>query len=244
MNIITVTLNPAYDIHCTVTDFVPFAENYAEAVSRSCGGKGINISKMLNELSVSNEACVVLGRENAAYFEEYLKNYRCKKFYTNGAIRENITVHSPEKKETRISADSFSVSPKLFSEVSDYILSRSGSGAIVAFSGRLPRGAEKNAVLKFFERLQNSGALLSLDSNSFSAEELIRLSLGLLSRMSRSWQAFGAFPPPKTSCAVPKCCTEAALRTLCCHSASAAAFFRAEGSCFGLKFRRFLSNPP
>ena len=175
MNIITVTLNPAYDIHCTVTDFVPFAENYAEAVSRSCGGKGINISKMLNELSVSNEACIVLGRENAAYFEEYLKNYRGKKFYTNGAIRENITVHSPGKKETRISADSFSVSPKLFSEVSDYILSRSGSGAIVAFSGRLPRGVEKNAVLKFFERLQNSGALLSLDSNSFSAEELIRL---------------------------------------------------------------------
>ena len=175
MNIITVTPNPAYDIHCTVTDFAPFAENYADSVFRMCGGKGINISKMLNEISVSNEACIVLGRENAAYFEEFLKNYRCKKFYTDGGIRENITVHSPGAKETRISADSFSVSPELFSEISDYILSRSGSGTIIAFSGRLPRGIEKSAVLRFFERLQSSGALLSLDSNSFSAEELIRI---------------------------------------------------------------------
>lgn len=173
MKIITVTANPAYDVHCTVQAFAPFRENYADSVIRSCGGKGINISKMLNTLSVPNEVCIILGRENCAVFDSCLKDFRCMKFYSDSPIRENITIHSEGMKETRISADTFSVTPAVFDAMCSYILENSGSDTVVAFSGRLPRGIEKSAALRFFEKLKKAGALLSLDSNSFTAEEII-----------------------------------------------------------------------
>ena len=97
MKIITVTLNPAYDVHYTVDSFRPFEENYASGAVCDCGGKGINISKMLNTLSVPNSAYIALGSKNASFFSDYLKTFPsdCRIFYTDGSIRENITLRSP-----------------------------------------------------------------------------------------------------------------------------------------------------
>ena len=47
MKIITLTLNPAFDIHCRSENFTPFNENVVEISSRDAGGKGINISRAL-----------------------------------------------------------------------------------------------------------------------------------------------------------------------------------------------------
>ena len=59
--ILTVTLNPAFDLHLTMDAFFPECENYAHASRTDAGGKGVNISRVLTALGVPNEALVVLG---------------------------------------------------------------------------------------------------------------------------------------------------------------------------------------
>ena len=108
--IYTITLNPAFDLHYEMDEFVPFSENYVKKAKKSPGGKGINVSKALSVMGVSNKAYVVLGKENGDEFLNGLKDIDIEPFYEEGRIRENITIHPEKGKETRISLDNFSCS--------------------------------------------------------------------------------------------------------------------------------------
>ena len=45
--IITITLNPAYDLHYAMNSFEIRKENYVKDVICDAGGKGVNISRAL-----------------------------------------------------------------------------------------------------------------------------------------------------------------------------------------------------
>ena len=96
MKIITITLNPAFDLHALVSNFALYLENYATNVIKHAGGKGINISKALNSFGIQNTAYMVLGRDNAEIFMSYLNRDKLNYKYilADGAVRENITIHS------------------------------------------------------------------------------------------------------------------------------------------------------
>ena len=116
MKIITITLSPAFDLHCYSENFKPFSENLCEINSYDAGGKGINISRALTANGIQNTAFSVLGEENADTFMTLLKseNIDCKYIIAKGRIRENITLHTPSKPETRISFSGFCLDQKLF----------------------------------------------------------------------------------------------------------------------------------
>ena len=109
MNIITITLNPAFDIHCHTEQFAPYHENLAKITARDAGGKGVNISRALAANSVPNTALVVLGEENAEDFRRSLSKsgVQTKEICVKGRIRENITLHTDHAPETRISFQGF-----------------------------------------------------------------------------------------------------------------------------------------
>ncbi|MBQ9083598.1 MAG: 1-phosphofructokinase, partial [Clostridia bacterium] len=66
MQIFTLTLNPAFDIHYELDTLTLGAEQYARRVMREAGGKGINTSRALTVNGVENTAFAVLGADNAA----------------------------------------------------------------------------------------------------------------------------------------------------------------------------------
>ncbi|MBQ8344912.1 MAG: hypothetical protein IJY42_01435, partial [Clostridia bacterium] len=68
MKLITLTLNPAFDIHCHIGQFALYREHLATVTDREAGGKGVNISRALTVNGVENLALVVLGDENAEDF--------------------------------------------------------------------------------------------------------------------------------------------------------------------------------
>lgn len=119
MQILTLTLNPAFDIHCGVKAFIPERENYMRSFRRHIGGKGVNISRALHENGVESTAFVVLGRQNSADFERELSacGIRYVPVYVNGRIRENITIHPEDAAETRISFEGCHVSLETAKEV-------------------------------------------------------------------------------------------------------------------------------
>ena len=175
--IITITLNPAFDLHYGLERFEAEKENYVNTVICDAGGKGINISRALKFNGVENTAYVILGKENAAQFEQNMRedgvNYI--PVYTEGRIRENITLHPVCAKETRISLDNFSINSDILNELYAKLEGELDADTLVSFSGRIPKGVSKDEVIGFLKNIIAKGAKVAVDSNSLTPEDLMKI---------------------------------------------------------------------
>ena len=152
--IYTVTLNPAFDLHYRMAHFEAQKENYVDSILCDAGGKGINISRALK----------VNGTDSTAFV-----------IHTSGRIRENITLHPADSGETRISLDTFRVTPEILHELEKSVLDVCRAGDLLAFAGRNPKGLEKADVIAFLRRLIANGVRVIVDSNSFTPEDLTEI---------------------------------------------------------------------
>lgn len=175
MKIITVTLNPAFDIHCQLEGFMPFHENLATVTERDAGGKGVNISRALSANGVVNTAIVVMGEENAADFQKCLSSegIRTKSILVPGRIRENITIHEENNKETRISFLGFQSNNIMLDQVKDEIFLLLEKENFITFTGRVPDGINIEDVKRLLRQLTERGCKIVLDSRSFEIEDII-----------------------------------------------------------------------
>jgi 1-phosphofructokinase family hexose kinase len=173
MKILTLTLNPAFDIHCGVEKFLPERENYMRSYRRHIGGKGVNISRALHENGVESTAFVVLGKQNCADFERELSSCGIKyiPFYVDGRIRENITIHPENAPETRISFEGCAVSKTAAEEIFEIILPLCDENTIFTFNGRMPAGLSVADIAPLLKKVKASGAYLAVDSGTFTMED-------------------------------------------------------------------------
>lgn len=173
MKIITLTLNPAIDMHCYAENFEPFHENLAKITSTDAGGKGVNISRALTLNGVDNLALVVLGSENGKSFADSLKadGMELAEIYVDGRIRENITLHTNNNPETRISFAGFVATDEIIDKVEE-MLCDVDENTIITLTGSNPKGMTIERVMKMVENFQAKGAKVVIDSRSFSKENL------------------------------------------------------------------------
>lgn len=174
MKIVTLTLNPAFDMHCFVSAFRPYHENIAEIQSLEAGGKGVNISRALTENGVENSAVIVAGSENCGEFERQLQadNLTYKLIKTQGRIRENITLHSGDgADETRISFHGFTCDKSMLKRVAESIGGVEKS-AVITLTGSIPDGVSVSDVKAFLEDFRSCGAKIVIDSRSFTMADL------------------------------------------------------------------------
>ena len=155
MKIITLTLNPAFDVHCFAENFQPYHENLARITENEAGGKGVNISRALTVCGTENLAFVVLGEENGESFTRAMRadgmTYRT--ISVAGRIRENITVHTDNADETRISFAGFDAPEDLLAQVEHALLPMIDGDTVVTLTGRNPSGVgieETKACLRRF----------------------------------------------------------------------------------------------
>ncbi len=174
MKIITLTLNPAFDLHCSVPNFAPYHENPAEITANDAGGKGINISRALTVNGVDNLAFVLLGDENGDSFARALQadGIRYRQLTVKGRIRENITCHTEGVPETRISFKGFTVNEALLDQA--YLLLEDAlcGECVVTLTGSVPSGLDMGAVKAFLRRFTDRGARIVIDSRSFGLDDL------------------------------------------------------------------------
>lgn len=180
MKIITLTLCPAFDIHCTCAEFCTGRENLLNIQSRTAGGKGINISRALHAVNIPHFDFALLGEQNAAEFIEQSKNMGLdlRSLCLKGRIRENITVHS-DTGETRISFAGFEAPKSIINNVENN-LPTIHHDSIITLTGRLPTGISATDMLPLIARTKAKGARWVIDSGSFSLEDLIQASAWLI----------------------------------------------------------------
>ncbi len=175
MKILTLTLNPAFDIHCGVERFLPERENYMRSYRRHIGGKGVNVSRALHENGVESTAFVVLGKQNCADFEAELSACGIKyvPVHVQGRIRENITIHPENAHETRISFEGCRVSPETVHELFDVILPLCDENTVFTFNGRMPAGLSVAEIVPYLEKVKAAGAHLAVDSGTFTMADFL-----------------------------------------------------------------------
>ncbi len=190
--IITVTLNPAFDLHYYMESFEAKRENYVQGVVCDVGGKGINISRALHVNGAESLALVILGRENGAAFAAQLDRdgvcYRAVEI--DGRIRENITLHPQNDRETRISLDTFAVNEACVMQMEQALLQSVSEGDLVAFAGRLPKGLSKERAIELLLRLKEKGARLVVDSNSLTPKDLQAIKPWIIKPNEQEIEAF------------------------------------------------------
>ena len=174
MKIITLTLNPAYDIHCEAERFVPFSENLFSVSSRDAGGKGVNISRALSAYGVKNTAIIAVGRENSG---DFLTSLRAEglsfiAIEAEGRIRENITLHSKGEPETRISFKGFSAAQTLLDSVFSKVRAEVDRDTVLTLTGSLPVGISAKDMIPYLSEMKALGVRTVIDSRSFTAEDI------------------------------------------------------------------------
>lgn len=174
MKIITLTLNPAFDMHCFSKDFAPFHENLADILSLDAGGKGVNISRALTSLGTSSKALVVLGDQNGESFRHALEGdgIDVLAIEVEGRIRENITLHTNGAPETRISFRGFTADPSLLNRVKEALAGLIDADTVVTFTGSLPSGIRAADAREMLCEMKRMGAKIVIDSRSFTLDDI------------------------------------------------------------------------
>ncbi len=174
MKIITLTLNPAFDVHCYSKDFRPYHESIFDVTSKEAGGKGVNISRALVSNGVDNTAVVIVGTENGEEFCKALQKDALSVLpvWTEGRIRENITLHEDTNPETRISFNGFTCREGILSEVAGQI-GEVDENTVVAFTGSIAKGIATSDALSMLTSLKDKGAKVIIDSRSVTLSDLV-----------------------------------------------------------------------
>ncbi len=176
MNIITLTLSPAFDMHCS-GELVLNHENLIQMELCQAGGKGVNISRALVSAGCKNTAVLLLGEENTDSFLRSLSaDGVCAEVLTvPGRIRENITIHTPDGKETRISFPGFAVSDGVLARVTDLLEDKLGADTALTMTGRVPEGMDLSKVKAFLRWAAQRGVKVVVDSRSFGVDDLLEV---------------------------------------------------------------------
>ncbi len=169
MNIVTLTLNPAFDIHCRAERFLQGHENLAQITHRQAGGKGVNISRALTQNGIENTALLVLGQENGGDFLKSLESIAYRQITVPGRIRQNITIHTVSGEETRLSFPGFSAEPALCDQIGQLLREICDRDTVVTMTGRITDGLD---IRKVKQMLSALGVRLVIDSRSFCLDDL------------------------------------------------------------------------
>ena len=176
MKIITLTLGPAFDMHCHADSLALDHENLVYMDLCQAGGKGVNISRALVRNGTPNLALLVLGAENA---DSFLRNLDAdgvtyEAITVPGRIRENITIHTGAT-ETRISFPGFRVEPQVLPQVEEKLLALVDEDTVVTMTGRVAEGMAVADVIRMLRGAAAKGAKIVVDSRSFTLSDLIEL---------------------------------------------------------------------
>lgn len=175
-NIVTLTLNPALDIHQQV--HVPRLGklNRAGASHYSASGKGLNVSKTLSRLGVASTAVLPLGGLFGSTTQSLMG--RAAAFYTpevipiRGETRCNFKINDLKTGElTEFNDASPELTPAELEACQSKFISSVSAGDIAVLSGSLPGGAEPTLYAQLIEKLQLKKVFVALDASSKALAE-------------------------------------------------------------------------
>lgn len=166
--IYTVTLNPALDKTAVIKNFRVDAVNRMESLRADPGGKGINVSKVIQQLGEKSVALGILaghsGQQIANSLEEM--GLSCRFTFVPGETRTNLKIVDPVgKTHTDINEPGQPVASEVLEKLLGSLLDMLQPGDIVVLSGSLPKGAAPDTYGVWTRACAKKGAKVFLDAD-------------------------------------------------------------------------------
>ncbi|EJO5346800.1 1-phosphofructokinase [Clostridium botulinum] len=152
--IYTITFNPALDYVVRVEDFKIGNLNRTSYENVYAGGKGINVSIVLNNLDVENIALGYIAGFTGNEIERKVKSFGCKTDFIklkNGMSRINVKLKS--KEESEINGTGPSIGNEELNEIFNKLDNLKEEDFLV-LAGSIPKTLPKNIYETIMERLK------------------------------------------------------------------------------------------
>lgn len=148
--ILTVTLNPSVDIQYRVNHFQENHVHRAAAVSKTAGGKGLNVTRVLHQLGEEVTACGFAGGPLGSFIEAELNHHGITHKFTPiaGETRNCIAIIH-DGKQTEILESGPVISEKEIEAFLATFQEMMEKVEIITISGSLPEGVPEN----FYQQL-------------------------------------------------------------------------------------------
>lgn len=167
--ITTVTLNPAIDKTILVRGFEKGKVNRISSIREDIGGKGINVSKLLNSFGVATKAVGFIGLHNKNKVHQLLeKEYLNYSFIEiNELTRTNTKIVDTLRNETTdLNEEGFEINYSNFMLLKENLLKESEKSSFMVFSGSVPKGLTKKAYYELINYVKkNTLTILDADSS-------------------------------------------------------------------------------
>ncbi|WP_208560693.1 1-phosphofructokinase [Marinilactibacillus kalidii] len=162
--IYTVTLNPSIDYVVYMDGEVqPGAVNRIQKDRKFPGGKGINVSRILSQLSIENKALGFIGGFTGKFIEDALEKEAIKTDFVQVDEDTRINVKVKSSNETEINGAGPNISNIKAKELID-MLSRLTEEDVVILSGSKPAGLAEDYYQEIIEKLTKSGTQFVVDT--------------------------------------------------------------------------------
>ena len=163
--IATVTFNPSLDYILQVPEVISGATNRAAKTILLAGGKGINVSLVLGNLSINNKAYGFIGGFTGTEIKRQLKKAGCDYDFIelpNALSRINIKIKSQE--ETEINAPGPHISPDNYNQLLTKLDKLSSDDTLV-LSGSIPPSIPGNVYDDIIGRISPKGCRIVVDTS-------------------------------------------------------------------------------
>ncbi|MCC8050772.1 MAG: 1-phosphofructokinase [Clostridiales bacterium] len=166
--IFTVTLNPALDKTVEIPSLKVDTVNRIVKMRTDPGGKGINVSKVIQKLGGTSVAVGVLGGHTGQSIQASLAQMGLETDFTfvDGETRTNLKIIDPvEHTNTDINEPGVVVSEKVLDEMLQRLLDRIASDSIAVISGSMPKGSPADTYFMWTKAITEKGAKVFLDAD-------------------------------------------------------------------------------
>lgn len=173
--IITVTLNPAIDCAMGVTDYHENSVNRADFQNLTAGGKGINISVILNRLGVETNALGFCGGETGKLLCSLLDAMECPHnmmWLENQLTRINVKLRCGTS-ETEINGKGADISPDILEKFIQNLENTLNDGDILVLAGSIPASVPSDIYAHIMKRLSGRNIRIAADSSGKPLLELL-----------------------------------------------------------------------
>lgn len=170
--IYTVTLNPSIDYIVEVEDMKLGSLNRMSRDLKLPGGKGINVSRVLNQLKVDNTATGFLGGFTGRFIEDWLREEGTSSSFVpvGGDTRINIKLKSEE--ETEING----AGPEITAAEAEALVSKLRNlqaGDIVIMSGSIPPSLGGDFYNRLIGVCKHQGAQFVIDTTGQALQQAL-----------------------------------------------------------------------
>ncbi len=166
--IFTVTLNPALDKTVEIPSLKVDTVNRIVKMRTDPGGKGINVSKVIQKFGGTSVAVGVLGGHTGKLIQASLAQMGLETDFTfvDGETRTNLKIIDPvERTNTDINEPGVIVSEEVLDEMLQRLLERVTPDAIVVISGSMPKGSPADTYFTWTKAISGKGAKVFLDAD-------------------------------------------------------------------------------